>query len=104
MLVELSVVDQRYQEVLAVIRDGVPVVEFGVSRQAIHRWLRWYEGQGLPGLVDRSHRLPRCSHQMVPAIEVWVTENGVVPVDAPMLRVCFGVARFRIPDREGKTQ
>ena len=41
MLVELSVVEQRYQAVLAVIRDGVPVVEvasrFGVSRQAVHR-------------------------------------------------------------------
>jgi transposase InsO family protein len=78
MLVELSVVEQRYQAVLAVIRDGVPVVEvasrFGVSRQAVHRWLRWYEEQGLPGLVDRSHRPPRCSHQMDPAIEVWVLE------------------------------
>jgi transposase InsO family protein len=78
MLVELSVVEQRYQAVLAVIRDGVPVVEvasrFGVSRQAVHRWLRWYEDQGLPGLVDRSHRPPRCSHQMHPAIEVWVVE------------------------------
>jgi transposase InsO family protein len=79
MLVELSVVEQRYQAVLAVIRDGVPVVEvasrFGVSRQAVHRWLRWYEDQGLPGLVDRSHRPPRCSHQMDPAIEVWVLEQ-----------------------------
>jgi hypothetical protein len=27
MLVELSVVEQRYQAVLAVIRDGVPVVQ-----------------------------------------------------------------------------
>jgi len=27
MLVELSVVEQRYQAVLAVIRDGVPIVE-----------------------------------------------------------------------------
>ena len=78
MLVELSVVEQRYQAVLAVIRDGVPVVQvatrFGVSRQAVHRWLRWYEDQGLPGLVDRSHRPPRCSHQMHPAAEVWVLE------------------------------
>jgi transposase-like protein len=36
--------------VLAVIRDGVPVVEvasrFGVLPQAVHRWLRWYEDQG----------------------------------------------------------
>jgi transposase-like protein len=39
MLVELSVVEQRYQAVLAVIRDGVAVVEvarrFGISRQAV---------------------------------------------------------------------
>jgi hypothetical protein len=60
MFVELSVVEQRYQAVLAVIRDGVPVVEvasrFGVSRQAVHRWLTWYEDQGLAGLVD--HRTP----------------------------------------------
>ena len=78
MLVELSVVEQRYQAVLAVIRDGVPIVEvahrFDVSRQAVHRWLRWYEDQGLPGLVNRSHRPPRCSHQMPAEIEVWVLE------------------------------
>lgn len=78
MLVELSVVEQRYQAVLAVIRDGVAVVEvarrFDVSRQAVHRWLRWYEDQGLAGLADRSHRPPRCSHQMDPAVEVWVLE------------------------------
>lgn len=71
-------VEQRYQAVLAVIRDGVPVVEvarrFGVSRQAVHRWLRWYEDQGLAGLADRSHRPPRCAHQMDPAVEVWVLE------------------------------
>ena len=75
---ELSVVEQRYQAVLAVIRDGVSIVEvahrFDVSRQAIHRWLRWYEDQGLPGLADRSHRPPGCSHQMDPAVEVWVLE------------------------------
>jgi transposase InsO family protein len=79
MLVELGVVEQRYQAVLAVIRDGVPIVEvagrFGVSRQAVHRWLRWYEDEGLAGLVDRSHRPPRCSHQMDPATEVWVLET-----------------------------
>jgi transposase-like protein len=57
MLVDLSVVEQRYQAVLAVIRDGVPVVEvagrMGVSRQAVHRWLRWYEDQGLAGLAEQ---------------------------------------------------
>ena len=78
MLVELSVVEQRYQAVLAAIRDGVPVTEvatrFGVPRQAVHRWLRWYEDQGVAGLADRSHRPPRCSHQMDPVTEVWVLE------------------------------
>jgi transposase InsO family protein len=78
MLVELSVVEQRYQAVLAVIRDGVPVVEvarrFDVSRQAVHRWLRWYESAGLAGLTDRSHKPPRCSHQMDPTVEVWLLE------------------------------
>jgi transposase InsO family protein len=78
MLVELSVVEQRYQAVLAVIRDGVPIVQvarrFDVSRQAVHRWLRWYEDQGLGGLADRSHRPPRCAHQMDPSVEVWVLE------------------------------
>jgi len=43
-LVEMSVVEQRCQAVLAVIRDGVPVVEvarrFKVSCQAVHRCLR----------------------------------------------------------------
>jgi transposase InsO family protein len=78
MLVEMSVVEQRYQAVLAVIRDGVPIVQvahrFDVSRQAVHRWLRRYEDQGLAGLVDRSHRPTRCSHQMDPTTEVWVLE------------------------------
>ena len=78
MLVELSVVEQRYQAVLAVIRDGVAVVQvagrFDVSRQAVHRWLRWYEAQGLAGLADRSHRPARCSHQTDPAVEVGVLE------------------------------
>jgi transposase len=77
MLVELSVVEQRYQAVLAVIRDGVSVVEvasrFGVSRQAVHRWLRWYEDQGSPG-SSIGPIAPKCSHQMDPAVEVWVLE------------------------------
>src|SRR5918995_1167341 len=75
MLVELSVVEQRYRAVLAVIGDGVPIVEvarrFEVSRQAVHRWLRWYEAEGLAGLADRSHRPRGWSHQMDPAGEGW---------------------------------
>lgn len=108
MLVELSVVEQRYQAVLAVIRDGVPVVEvasrFGVSRQAVHRWLRWYEDQGLAGLVDRSHRPPRCSHQMDPATEVWVLEQRRRNPDWGPRRLVHEAARQGlrpIPSRSG---
>jgi transposase InsO family protein len=108
MLVELSVVEQRYQAVLAVIRDGVQVVEvarrFDVSRQAVHRWLRWYEDQGLPGLVDRSHRPPRCSHQMDPAVEVWVLEARRRNPDWGPRRLVHEAARAGVdpvPSRSG---
>jgi len=108
MLVELSVVEQRYQAVLAVIRDGVPIVEvarrFGVSRQAVHRWLRWYESQGLAGLADRSHRPPRCAHQMDPAVEVWVLETRRRNPDWGPRRLVHEAARAGVepvPSRSG---
>jgi helix-turn-helix protein len=57
---ELSVAEQRYQAVMAVIGDGLTVSQAaektGVARQTLHRWLDRYEAQGLEGLVDRSHR------------------------------------------------
>jgi transposase-like protein len=60
MLVELSVVEQRYHAVMEVLSGGVPVVEvaerYGVSRKTVHAWLRRYRQDGLPGLTDRSHR------------------------------------------------
>jgi len=108
MLVELSVVEQRYQAVLAVIRDGVPIVQvarrFDVSRQAVHRWLRWYEDQGLAGLADRSHRPPRCSHQMDPAVEVWVLEARRRNPEWGPRRLVHEAARVKIepvPSRSG---
>ncbi|WP_131806494.1 helix-turn-helix domain-containing protein, partial [Mycobacteroides abscessus] len=65
---ELSVVEQRYQAVLAVISDGLSISQVaskvGVSRQTLHVWLARYEVQGLDGLADRSHRPRRCPHQM----------------------------------------
>ena len=62
MLMELSVAEQRYQAVLAVIADGRAVSEvagaWSVSRQTVHGWLARYETSGLDGLSDRSHREP----------------------------------------------
>ena len=78
MLVELSVVEQKYQAVLAVIGDGREVTDvahqFGVSRQTLHAWLARYEAEGLAGLVPRSRRPASCPHQMDPAVEVLVLE------------------------------
>jgi transposase InsO family protein len=71
---EMSVAEQRYQAVLAVIGDGATVTEvaarFGVSRQTMHAWLARYEAGGLEGLSDRSHRPRSCPHQMVGEVEV----------------------------------
>ena len=44
MLWELSKMEQRFDDVLGVIRDGFTVTEvaqnFGVSRQSVHTWLQ----------------------------------------------------------------
>ena len=57
----MSVTEQRYKAVLAVIGDGRPVGEvareWAISRRTMHRWLMRYEGDGLEGLNNRSHRL-----------------------------------------------
>ena len=71
---ELSVAEQRYEAVRAVIADGETVTDvaarFGVSRQTVHAWLAKYEASGLDGLGDGSHRPRGCPHQMSAAVEV----------------------------------
>jgi transposase len=46
-LVEMTMTEQRYRAVLEV-QAGVPVTEvaerFGVSRQAVYRWIGWWRG------------------------------------------------------------
>ena len=78
MLMEMSVVEQKYQAVLAVISDGRSVSEvaqqWGVSRQSVHAWLRRYEDAGLEGLRERSRRPATCPHQMSGAVEAQVLE------------------------------
>jgi transposase InsO family protein len=73
MLVELSKVEQRYDAVLAVIRDGLNITEaaeaFGVSRQTLYRWMQRYEQGGLPALAERSHKPKSCPHQIPPKVE-----------------------------------
>lgn len=78
MLVELSVMEQRYQAVLAVVQDGWKVTEvaerLGVSRQSVHAWIARYEAGGLTALADRSHRPASCPHQVSPETEALVCE------------------------------
>lgn len=75
---ELSVAEQRYQAVVAVISDGLSISQVaskvGVSRQTLHTWLARYEAEGLEGLVDRSHRPASCPHQMSAAVEAVLLE------------------------------
>ena len=103
MLVELRLVEQRYQAVLEVINDGAAVTDvarrFGVARQTVHVWLREYASHGLAGLADRSSKPLSCPHQMVPTVEArivsmrrehpgwgprtilyWLAKEGVVPL------------------------
>jgi transposase InsO family protein len=74
----MSVAEQRYQAVLAVIAEGRSVKEvagqWGVCRQTVHEWLARYEAEGLEGLTDRSHRPVSCPHQMPAAVEALVLE------------------------------
>ena len=78
MLVELGLVELRYQAVLEVVNQGATVtdvaVRFGVTRQTVHRWLRRYAAKGLAGLADGSERPVSCPHQMPAVVEARIVE------------------------------
>jgi transposase InsO family protein len=73
VLVELGLVEQRYQAVSEVLVDGVAVTEvalrLGVSRQTVHAWLRRYGNGGIGDLANRSSRPHRCPHQTPAELE-----------------------------------
>ena len=64
--------EQRYRAGLQV-HAGVRVTEvaeaLGVSRQSVHRWLRWYRDDALAGLADGSHRPREHPWQIDSAVE-----------------------------------
>src|SRR4029077_6835273 len=76
---EMSVAEQRYKAVQAVIGDGRTVTEvardLGVSRQTLHTWLARYEEEGLEGLSNGSHRPAHIPHQMPAEWEAKVLER-----------------------------
>lgn len=73
MLVELSMVEQRYLAVREVLDTGANVKDiatrYGVDRRTLHRWLVRYANDGLGALADRSSKPDRCPHQIAPQIE-----------------------------------
>ena len=78
MLVELSVVEQRYHAVMEVLAAGASKTDvaarYGVSRQSVHEWVRRYQVDGLAGLADRSHRPHGHPAQMPAEVEAAVCE------------------------------
>jgi transposase InsO family protein len=76
-LVALSVVEQRYRAVMAVL-DGAMVsevaAELGVSRQSVHSWVGRYREAGLAGLADRSSRPQSSPNRASRELEALVCE------------------------------
>jgi len=99
MLVELSVMEQRYHAVMEVV-SGAPITEvarrYGVSRQAVHGWLGRYEREGLAGLADHSHRPHHQPRQLDAQIEALVCQlRGAHPRWGPR-RLLFELGKARV--------
>ncbi len=73
-----SKMEQRYDAVLGVIRDGFSVTEvarkFGVSRQSVHAGMARYEAGGLEALAERSRRPKASPGQIDGAVESRILE------------------------------
>jgi transposase InsO family protein len=96
MLVELSVMEQRYHAVMEVI-SGAPVTEvaqrYGVSRQAVDVWLGKYQKEGLAGLADHSHRPRFQPRQLDAGIEAMICQlRGAHPRWGPR-RLAFELGK-----------
>ena len=76
-LVDLSMVEQRYDAVREVL-DGATVKDtatrYGIDRRTLHRWLVRYATDGLAALADKSSKPDRCPHQMPPEVEARIVE------------------------------
>jgi transposase InsO family protein len=99
MLVELSVMEQRYQAVMEVV-SGAPVTEvarrYGVSRQAVHGWLSRYERDGLTGLADHSHRPRSQPRQLDAQVEALICQwRGTHPRWGPR-RLLFELGKAKV--------
>jgi len=77
MLVELSVVEQRYHAVMEVL-SGAQVTavagRYGVSRKTVHAWVGRYRQEGLAGLADRTHRPNSHPGQLAAPVEALLVQ------------------------------
>ena len=99
MLVELSVMEQRYHAVMEVV-SGAPVTEvarrYGVSRQAVHGWLGRYGRDGIAGLADHSHRPAHQPRQLDAEVEALVCQlRGTHPRWGPR-RLLFELGKAKV--------
>jgi transposase InsO family protein len=94
---EMSVAEQRYRAVLAVISDGETVKDvaarFGVSRQTMHAWLAKYEAGGIENLGDGSHRPRSCPHQTSGEVEAAIATLRVSHPSWGPRRIVYELAR-----------
>ena len=78
MLVELALVELRYQAVLEVVNQGAPVTEvavrFGVTRRRCIGGCGGTRTKGWLALADGSARPLSCPHQMRPQVEARIVE------------------------------
>jgi transposase len=99
MLMEMSVMEQRYHAVMKVV-SGAPVTEvarrYGASRQAAHGWLGGYGRDGLAGLADHSHRLRYQPWQLDAGIEALICQlRGAHPRWGPR-RLLFELGKAKV--------
>jgi transposase-like protein len=98
MLVELDLVEQRYQAVLEVLNDGATVTDvarrYGV-RQTVHVWLRSYAAEGLQG--ERSGDLAVGPHGLPPGVSERPFAFGAQS-DRHRARVCPASDALRVGD------
>jgi transposase len=91
-LVVLSVIEQRYRAVMAVM-DGARIsevaAEIGVSRQSVSSWVARYREAGLAGLADRSHATVSCPHRASLEVEAVVCELRRAHPKWGALRICM---------------
>src|SRR5262249_1894414 len=97
---QLSMTEQRFRAVLAVLaggRVGEVAAQFGVSRQSVSAWGRRYCSDGLEALADRAHGPAWCPHQASPVVEAAVCEMRRDHPRWGPVRIAFELGRDGCP-------